>query len=130
VIVNDVRRDAGWLPNPLLPDTAAELAVPLLAGDKLIGVLDVQADRVNAFSEEDASIQSILASQIAIAIQNVRIYQEIRQKAEREALVGSINQKIQSAVTVEDAMQIAIRELGHALSTQTQIKLYGHNGGK
>lgn len=129
VIVNDVRRDAGWLPNPLLPDTAAELAVPLLAGDKLIGVLDVQADRVNAFSEEDASIQSILASQIAIAIQNVRIYQEIRQKAEREALVGSINQKIQSAVTVEDAMQIAIRELGHALSTQTQIKLYGHNGG-
>ena len=62
-------RAAGWLPNPLLPDTAAELAVPLLAGDKLIGVLDVQADRVNAFSEEDASIQSILASQIAIAIQ-------------------------------------------------------------
>lgn len=123
VIVNNVREDAGWLPNPLLPDTQSELAVPLVVGDTLVGVLDVQSDRLNAFKEEDANIQTILASQIAIAIQNMRTYQQTRKRAEREALISSINQKIQQTNTVEDALKIAIREVGRALGTQTSIQL-------
>jgi GAF domain-containing protein len=51
VIVNDVRNEPGWLPNPLLPDTSSELAVPLVIGDQVLGVLDVQSDRINAFSD-------------------------------------------------------------------------------
>jgi len=74
VIVNDVRSDPGWLPNPLLPDTASELAVPMLVGDKIVGVLDVQSDQLNAFTEQDANIQTTLAAQVAIAVQNARLY--------------------------------------------------------
>jgi GAF domain-containing protein len=62
VLVNDVRSDPGWLPNPMLPDTRAELAVPLLIGDRLLGVLDVQSDRLNAFTQEDANIQLTLVA--------------------------------------------------------------------
>lgn len=123
VIINNVHEDAGWLPNPLLPDTQSELAVPLIAGDTLVGVLDVQSDHINAFTEDDASIQTILASQIAIAIQNVRAFQQTRKRAERETLLSSINQKIQQTNTVEDALKIAIREVGRALGTQTSIQL-------
>ena len=70
VIVNDVRSDPGWLPNPMLPDTRAELAVPMLVGDELLGVLDVQSDHVDAFTEESANIQLTLAAQIATALKN------------------------------------------------------------
>lgn len=76
VIVNDVRNEPGWLPNPLLPDTRAELAVPMIVGNELLGVLDVQSDHLNAFSAEDANIQLTLSSQIAVAMKNAASYAE------------------------------------------------------
>ncbi len=81
VIANDVRQAATFLPNPLLPLTRSELAVPLLAGDELLGVLDVQAGAVNRFTNEDVYIQTALASQVAVAIQNARQYQQTQRQA-------------------------------------------------
>lgn len=121
VIVNDVRGEPGFLPNPLLPDTASEMAVPLVVGDQVLGVLDVQADRVNAFTEEDANIQTTLASQVATAMQNARSFTQAQKQAEREAMLNVINQKIQSATSVEAVLQIAARELGHALGAPMAI---------
>jgi PAS domain S-box-containing protein len=77
VIANDVTQAADFLPNPLLPQTTAELAVPLIYGSQLLGVLDVQCMQTNRFSEEDINIQSTLAAQVATAIQNTRQYQQI-----------------------------------------------------
>lgn len=76
VIINDVRSEVGFLPNPLLPETRAEMAIPMVVGDNVLGVFDVQSNQVDAFSKEDASIYSTLASQIAVALQNARLYQE------------------------------------------------------
>ena len=130
VIVNDVLNEPGWLPNPLLPETRAELAVPLLVGDELLGVLDVQSEHLNAFSEEDANIQLTLASQVAIALQNARSFAQAQKQAERETMLNTINQKIQSATSVEAVLQIAARELGHALGapmTIAQLSLKDQN---
>lgn len=121
VVVNDVRSDPGWLPNPLLPDTRSELAVPLLIGDELLGVLDVQSDEINHFTEEDVSIQTTLAAQVATALQNARSFARAQKQAEREALLNAISQKIQSATSVEAVLQIAARELGHALGAPRAI---------
>jgi putative methionine-R-sulfoxide reductase with GAF domain len=52
-IVNNVRENPAFLPNPLLPNTSSELAIPMVVGQKLVGVFDVQSDRNNAFTEED-----------------------------------------------------------------------------
>ncbi|MEJ5201935.1 MAG: GAF domain-containing protein, partial [Anaerolineales bacterium] len=114
-IVNDVTADPEFLPNPLLPDTRAELATPILIGDRVLGVLDVQANRPNAFSAEDADILTTLAAQIAVALQNARQYEQARRSAEREALINAITERIQNATSVEEAMQIAVREVGRAL---------------
>ena len=121
VIVNDVLNEPGWLPNPLLPETRAELAVPLLVGDQLLGVLDVQSEHLNAFSEEDANIQLTLASQVAVALQNAQSFAQAQKQAERETMLNTINQKIQSATSVEAVLQIAARELGHALGAPMTI---------
>jgi signal transduction histidine kinase len=59
--------------------TRAELGVPLKIKDKVIGVLDVQSLAVNGLTERDESILSTLASQIAIAVENARLYEELAQ---------------------------------------------------
>ena len=124
VIVNDVRTEPGFMANPLLPDTRAELAVPLVVGDRLLGVLDVQSSVVGQFSEEDISIQTTLASQIAVALQNARTYAQTQRQAEHESLINVISQRIQSTTSVENALQVTIRELGRALGAKrTSVQL-------
>ncbi|KAA3660139.1 MAG: PAS domain S-box protein, partial [Chloroflexi bacterium] len=76
VLENDVRKTVDFMPHPLLPHTRAEIAQPMVVGDKLIGVLDLQSDRENAFTDEDLQIHKILSSQIAVAVQNAMQYAE------------------------------------------------------
>lgn len=82
VTVNDVTQEPDFLPNPLLPDTHSELAVPMMVGDKVIGVFDVQSEQVGRFTEADIAVQTTLAAQIATAIQNARSYTEVQQNQE------------------------------------------------
>jgi PAS domain S-box-containing protein len=73
-IANDVRSEIGFLPNPLLPDTRSELAAPIIVGDKLLGVWDVQAAIPDYFTDEDVLIQATLATQLGVAMQNARSF--------------------------------------------------------
>lgn len=76
VIINDVRNEPGFLPNALLPETRSEMAVPMIVGDNLLGVFDIQSAVIGGFSEEDASIYLTLTAQVAVALQNARLYME------------------------------------------------------
>ncbi len=69
----------GWLPNPLLPDTKAELSVPIMLGaeGQVVGVLDVQADKVDGLDESDADLLRSLANQVAVAIRNARLFEQV-----------------------------------------------------
>ena len=75
--------------NPDLAGTKSELALPLKSGDEIIGVLDIQSTEPNDFSEDDVSILSILADQVAIALQNALLFDE-SQRALREANFESL----------------------------------------
>ncbi|OQX64105.1 MAG: hypothetical protein B5M51_04255 [Anaerolinea sp. 4484_236] len=123
VLVNDTLNEEGWLPNDLLPETRSEIAVPIAIGDEVLGVFDVQHNELNAFSEEDAILLQALANQIAIAAQNAQAYTDSQRRADREALMANIAQEIQSTSTMEDALKVAVRELGRALDTDTSVKL-------
>jgi len=76
VVINNVWEEPGFLPHPLLPETRAEMAVPLVVGKDVLGVLDVQADTVDRFTSEDINIFTTLASQVAVALQNARRHNE------------------------------------------------------
>ena len=80
-IVNDVTGAANFLPNPMLPATRSELAVPMVVGDKVVGVLDVQDSRVARFHEEDAQVLQILAAQLAVAVENFQVLERAEQAA-------------------------------------------------
>ena len=121
ITVNDVTQAPDFLPNPLLPDTRSELAVPMTVGGNVIGVFDIQSDQVGRFTDSDVNIQTTLAAQLAASVQNARSFEKSKTQADLESLVNTIGQKIQRSTTVEDTLQVAIRELGSALGA-TRVK--------
>jgi putative methionine-R-sulfoxide reductase with GAF domain len=124
VLVQDTSQDPNWLPNPLLPDTKSEVAVPISVGADVLGVLDVQQNIVSGLNQEDVILLQSIANQVAIGVRNARSYEESRSQAELETLINTISQKIQRAGTVEDVLQTAIREVGVALgATRVSVSL-------
>ncbi len=83
IIANDIAETPNFLPNPLLPGTRSELAVPMVVANKLVGVLDVQDDHIDRFSDEDVRVQIALANQVAVAVENGRAFLESQKTADR-----------------------------------------------
>ena len=122
----DTTREPNWLPNPLLPDTRSEVAVPISIGDTVLGVLDVQQNVINGVTPEDANLIQSIADQVAIAIQNARAYTRAQYQAAYKQLVTDVTQKVQQAASVEEVLQVAVRELGQALNARrSSVELRG-----
>jgi GAF domain-containing protein len=83
-IALDVGEDAAFLTNPNLPDTRSEMALPLRARGEIIGVLDVQSSEPEAFTDEDVTVLQALADQVALAISNARLFQQVEESLEAE----------------------------------------------
>lgn len=119
VIVNDVRQAPDWLPNPLLPDTRSELAVPLIIGQRVLGVLDVQSDQISRFTKEDAHIQTTLAAQVAVSLENARLFEQVRRSAvemeEQTRLLTLLNEmgtELNQAISFNQILAIAMAKIG------------------
>jgi GAF domain-containing protein/HAMP domain-containing protein len=78
-IALDVGEDAVYFDNPDMPNTHSEMALPLIAGGEVLGVLDIQSVEVNAFSEDDIPTLQILADQLATAVQNARLLRDTQE---------------------------------------------------
>jgi len=78
-IALDVGQDAVFFDNPDLPETRSEMALPLKIGENVIGALDVQSKVSSAFKDEDIALLTTLADQVAIAIENSRLFSETQQ---------------------------------------------------
>lgn len=123
VWVPDVSQEPTWLPNPLLPETKAELAVPITLGAEVLGVLDVQSDKLGELNEEDRLLLIGLCGQIAIAIETrrteterARLLAEAERRARREQIIREITEKMRAANNLEQLVKITARELGQRLS--------------
>jgi signal transduction histidine kinase/DNA-binding NarL/FixJ family response regulator/CHASE3 domain sensor protein len=94
VIVQNVHESADWLPNPLLPHTRSEMAVPIITNGEVVGVLDVQEDKIAGLDEGDANLMRSLANQLAVALNNANLFEQIqRALAETEELYH-MNQRL------------------------------------
>ena len=76
IIVPDVSRDDRYVQHR--PETKSEMAVPMLSGDQVIGVFNIENDRANAYNEDAQSLLEAFASQASIAIQNARLFDDAR----------------------------------------------------
>ena len=116
VVAEDVQQDVRYRPSPLPPeDTSSELCVPLLYGSKVVGVLDIQSQKLNAFTEDDQYIFEAVADNIATAIHNADLYtteQWRRQVADGLREVAGL---ISADVSVDDVLEAILSELDRNL---------------
>ncbi|MEW6703058.1 MAG: PAS domain S-box protein [Bacteroidota bacterium] len=96
VRVGDVRKDPRYY--PIHEDIRSELCVPLRAGDRIIGVLNVETTKLNAYTESDQRVLETISSQMALAIQQAYLYDQIQHHtSELEARVSERTTQLQAA---------------------------------
>jgi len=123
IIVADTRRSSTFKPNPLLPGTRSEMAVPLIAGGRVVGVLDLQSSTPGALSEENLLAFETLAAQLAIAIDNARLFAEAEEaRTEVEHQASRLTRE--GWQTFLDAVNRSER-LGYTFDRQTLTPLTG-----
>jgi transcriptional regulator with GAF, ATPase, and Fis domain len=99
----------------------AVLPLHLGSGQNQIGALILEAEEPHNFTPDETRLFESLAPQIATVLENRQQFEKAQRQAERETMLNTINQKIQSATSVEAVLQIAARELGHALGAPMTI---------
>ncbi len=96
VRVADVTQDPRYI--PLNPETRSELSVPLVHKDQVIGVLDLESPEFNFFTEEHEQALSVLAAQLAVAIENARLYKKLSREEAR------MERELQAARRIQGAL--------------------------
>jgi len=97
IVAKDVRREAHYILDEHLPDTRSEMVIPLSLGDTVIGTMDIVSAEVDAFTEQDIVILQSLGDQVAIAIENARLYARSRELAtveERNRLARDLHDSV------------------------------------
>jgi len=111
LVVNDTLKDATYYPNPLLPETRAEMAIPLKVGERILGALDVQSTQPFAFDEDSVRTLEILADQLAVAVINTELFAETQEHLAEHRLLHHITTSAASGSTLEDALDAAVKGL-------------------
>ena len=104
VLVNDVKKDTRYRFIDSLPGTRAEVVLPLKLGERVLGVLDIQSDQVDAFHPNDLLILGALADTIARAVEGARLYSNLRRRADQLALVAEVSKRVSSSLELKTLM--------------------------
>src|SRR5947209_10377445 len=114
VLVNDVRNDARYLNT--VDAVRTELAVPMTARGKLVGVIDLQSTRVNAYTEYDRALIRLIAARVSIAIDNARLYRRVDRQNRTLKTLTHISREFSSILDLNELLSKLIstmRELIH-----------------
>jgi GAF domain-containing protein/anti-sigma regulatory factor (Ser/Thr protein kinase) len=114
--VADVRQDPGYIAG--YPDSRSELAVPLRIGDRVVGVLDVQSTRPDAFSEGDERLLSTLAGQMSTLLENSRLFAETQQRVRELAALMDVSRAINQAEGLDTILNIVLDEAFNLIGSQ------------
>lgn len=104
-IALDVGEEAVRFDNPHLPETHSEMALPLIGRGQAIGALTIQSSRMNAFSQEDITVLQTMASQLATAIENVRLLAETQRRTQELLVLNDLSQRLAAHLDVDGIVQ-------------------------
>ena len=118
----DVRQDPRYIRfRHAEVDIRSELAVPLLLKDRLIGVIDLESTELDAFTAEHEQIVGTLASQIAVALENARLYEELAENQQRIERELATSRKIQRGLLPSTLPSLPGLELGAAVAAAREL---------
>ncbi len=102
LLVGDVSRDPRYL--PALDAVRSELAVPMLARGKLVGVIDLQSTRLNAYREQDRALVQLIASRVAASIDNARLYRRVDRQNRTLKTLAILSQEFSSILDLDELL--------------------------
>ncbi len=117
-LAGNVAEDPRYRELDTLPATRSEIALPLKVEDRVLGVLDVQSDRLNAFSDEDVFLLETLAAQIALAIEQAQTYEAERRLTQRLKALAQASQAIASILDVDDLLDRLVELIAETFGYQ------------
>ncbi len=107
IVVDDVRADPRYRFIDSLPETRSEVTIPLKVEDRVLGVLDVQSDKLRGFHPNDLLILSALADNVARAVESARLYGATRRRADQLTLVAEVSKSVTSTLTLSKLLKDA-----------------------
>jgi sigma-B regulation protein RsbU (phosphoserine phosphatase) len=102
ILVRDVRKEPRYL--NALDAVRAELAAPMLVRGKLVGIIDLQSTRLNAFSEQDRALLTLIATRIATAIDNARLYRRVERQNRTLRVLAHLSQEFSSILDIDELL--------------------------
>jgi phosphoserine phosphatase RsbU/P len=116
ILANDVKKDKRYRTSPLPPEnTHSELCVPLLYGEEVVGVLDIQSDKRNAFTEDESLIFEAIADNIATAIHNADLYRSEQWRRQVADGLHEVAGLVSADAGVDDVLEAILSELDRNL---------------
>ncbi len=111
LIVDDISKEPRFIlgPHETETETRSEVAVPLIVGKEVVGVLDVEANTLKAFDQEDLFILRTLGAQVAIAIEDARLYNAQREEAWYLNVLLQVSQNLAATTDLDDALETVVR---------------------
>jgi phosphoserine phosphatase RsbU/P len=102
VMVNDVQSDPRYL--SALDAVRAELAMPMLVRGKLVGVIDLESTRANAFTEQDRALLALIASRVGVSIDNARLYRRVERQNRTLRVLAHLSQEFSSILDLDELL--------------------------
>jgi len=118
VLVHDVRTYENYI--DANPDVRAELAVPLIVKNKVIGVIDLESEQLAFFTLEHQRLLELVASRMAIAIENARLYTRIARQAQTLTVLNDISRELTSILDLDDLLE----RIGHLLKRVVDYQMF------
>jgi len=118
ILVDDVSQDPRYI--PAIPGVRSELAVPLIIKNRLIGVIDIESPQPNHFTEEHKRLLTLIASRMAVGIENARLYTRTTRQARTLVLLNEIARELTSILNVDELL----KRIGELLSRLIDYQMF------
>ncbi|MCA9977244.1 MAG: GAF domain-containing protein, partial [Anaerolineales bacterium] len=131
-ITQDVSQDKEWHPNPMLPNTKSELALPLKVRGQIIGAVTVQSEQPQAFNQELIGTLQTMSDQLAIAIENAELLASSEAKARQQQRLNEISTKLYRSGDVSEIIRTGLQAISEELDGTAVALRLGilHNNGQ
>ncbi len=127
-VANRVSEQENYYANPFLPNTRSESVIPLNIGERVLGALDVQSNQENAFTQDDLQALEILAGQLAMAIENSRLFTHTQDNLSKHRLLHEITSAAAQSQSFDESMQVTVKMLNQMIKSDwVALYLPGEN---
>src|SRR5438309_7982816 len=118
LLVGDVTTDPRYISG--VPEVRSELAVPLIVKNKVIGVIDIESPQPNHFTDEHKRLLTLIASRMAVGIENARLYTRITRQARTLLLLNEIARELTSILNLDELL----KRIGELLSRLIDFQMF------